>query len=130
SVADATKSASAIVSLMPPVTVTVTVSPQSATLSAGQNQQFAAGVAGTSNTAVTWTSSPPGIGSISAGGLYTAPATIAAAPTITVTATSVADATKSASAIVSLMPPVTVTVSPQSATLSAGQNQQFAAGVA
>jgi hypothetical protein len=45
------------------------------------------------------------VGSISAGGVYTAPASIASAQTVTVTATSAADSTKSASASVSLEVP-------------------------
>ncbi len=79
------------------------MSPASATLSASQSQQFTATVTGSSNTAVTWSLSPA-VGTISASGLYTAPGVIASAQTVTVTATSVADATKSASATVNLQP--------------------------
>ena len=82
--------------------VTVSISPTSAWLMTGGTQQFAASVTGTTNTAVTW--SPGGGGSVSATGLYTAPAT---AGNVTVTATSVADPTKSASASVSVTPAVT-----------------------
>ena len=83
------------------VPVSVSVSPANATLSASQSQQFTATVTGSSNTAVTWSLSPA-VGTISSSGLYTAPGVIASAQTVTVTATSVADATKSASATVSL----------------------------
>ena len=71
----------------------VTVTPQSPSLSPGQNQQFAAAVVGTPNKAVTWsvsnTSNPgnPAPGSISSGGLYTAPASVAGAVNLIVTAT-------------------------------------------
>ena len=109
-------------------TISVTVSPPSATLSAGQTQQFTASVTGSSNTAVTWSISPSA-GTISAGGLYMAPASIASQQTVTVTATSQADPTKSATATVTLSPTVSVTVAPPSVTLSAGQTQQFTANM-
>ncbi len=96
----ASNSGSASISLAPPVSVTVT--PGSATLTSSGTQAFTAGVAGTSNTAVTW-SLNPAVGSISTAGVYTAPATISGAQTVSVTATSVADSTKSASASVSLV---------------------------
>jgi len=40
---------------------------------------------------MTWSINPAGVGTMSASGLYTAPATIATEQTVTVTATSVAD---------------------------------------
>jgi hypothetical protein len=87
---------------MPPVSVFV--SPASATLAASQTQQFTATVSNSTNTAVNWTISP-NMGSISSTGLYTAPANIASQQTITVTATSLADSTKSAAATITLTPP-------------------------
>src|SRR5262249_16906030 len=99
-----TKKATATVTLMPPAgTVSVSVSPGTATLGAGKTQQFTATVTGNSNTSVTWSLSPS-TGTISTGGLYQAPASVASQQTVTVTATSVADATKSASATVTLTP--------------------------
>jgi hypothetical protein len=83
-----------------PSTVLVLVSPTVSLLSAGGTQQFIATVAGTSNTAVTWSATG---GSISSSGLYTAPAT---AGIYIVTATSDLDPTKSASAIVTVTAPV------------------------
>ena len=124
SAADATKSASATVTLTP---VTITVSPTSATLSAGQTQPFTSTVTGSSNTGVTWSVSPS-VGTVTTGGVYTAPSSISSSQTVTVTATSAADATRSASATVTLTP-VTITVSPTSATLSAGQTQPFTSTV-
>ena len=99
--ADNTKSASATITLMPPVAVSV--SPASATLSASQTQAFTATVANTANTAVTWSLSP-NVGTIDASGLYTAPDSISSGQTVTVTATSQADSTQTASAIVTLTP--------------------------
>ena len=81
-------------------TVAVTISPTSATVALNALQQFTASVTGSSNTAVTWSAS---CGSIINTGLYTAPSS---ATTCAVTATSVADPTKSATA------PVTVSNSP------------------
>ena len=103
--------------------VNVTVTPAAATLAANQTQQFTAAVTGGSgNTAVTWSVSP-NVGTVSTTGLYTAPATIGAQQTVTVTATSGADGTKSASAVVTLITPVNVTVNPAAATLAANQTQ-------
>ncbi len=111
----------------PPPAVTVTVSPATATVNAGLAVQFTAAVANTSNTAVTWTVS--GGGTISTGGLYTAPATPPAG-TVTVTATSQADTSASGSATVTVKPAITVTVSPATASVNAGLTQQFTAAVA
>ena len=76
--------------------VTVSISPTAATVSAGSTQQFTATVTGSANTTVTWSASG---GSVNASGLFTAPAS---AGTVSVTATSVADPTKSANAIVTV----------------------------
>ena len=85
---------------------TVSISPQSVNLSAGQQQQFTATVTGASNQTVTWsissvTPSNAASGSISTAGLYTAPATITPAQ-VTVKATS-ADGTASGTATVNLI---------------------------
>lgn len=84
--------------------VAVQVTPNTASLMASQTKQFTASVTGSSNTAVTWSLSPQ-VGSLTANGLYTAPAAISAAQTIKVIATSQADNTKSGNATVSLLPP-------------------------
>ncbi|MDP2816444.1 MAG: MBL fold metallo-hydrolase [Rectinemataceae bacterium] len=96
SVADATKSASAAVTVTPMATVSVAINPTSASLLAAGKQQFTATVSNTNNTSVTWTCTG---GSITTGGLYTAPSI---AGTYTVKAVSVADTTKSASATVTV----------------------------
>jgi len=66
--------------LCAPPSMTVSVSPTQVTVSPGATQQFTATISGTSNTAVVWTVdwTPGGnarVGTISANGLYTAPAT-------------------------------------------------------
>ena len=77
--------------------IDVTVSPESATLVATERQQFSATVIGGTNTAVTWSSTG---GSITSDGLYTAGASTG---TFRVTATSVADPSRSASATVTII---------------------------
>ena len=101
--ADTTETASATITLEPPVAVSVT--PTTALLQAGQTQQFASSVTNSSNTGVSWSINSGGTGTISAAGLYTAPASITTQQTVTVTATSQADTTKSASATIYLLPP-------------------------
>lgn len=86
----------------PPEQITVTISPATATVTIGSTQQFTAAVTGTTNTAVTWSVSPANGGTVSATGMYTAPATVPTGGTCTVTATSQADSTKSASATVTV----------------------------
>ena len=105
SLADPTKSASADVAIE--ATTAVSVTPAIASVAVGATQQFSASVTGTSNTAVTWAVSGAGCsgaacGTISSGGLYTVPAALPSNATVIVTATSAADATKSASANVTL----------------------------
>jgi hypothetical protein len=114
----------------------VAVSPTAASPSPSAKIQFTAKIQGTTaNEAVTWTAS---IGTISTAGLYTAPSTSGVG---VVTATSVADPTKSASAPVNVTsvpnpnPPPTgtavtsLTVSPASASSATGGALQFTANV-
>jgi hypothetical protein len=109
----------------PPSTIAVTVSPTAASLQSGQQQQFSGTVSGTTNTAVTWSASS---GTITATGMYTAPA---AAGTYTVRAVSNADTTKSASALVVVSVPqqVAVTISPANASVTETGQLQFIAAV-
>src|SRR5256714_580095 len=117
-----------------PMAVRVTISPVSATVGAGGTQQFTATVQNTSNTAVTWQVSGVSggnatVGTISSSGLYTAPAVVPNPATVTVTAVSQADPTKSASAQVTITPAavISVTISPASATAEAGGMQHLTA---
>jgi len=107
SVADPTKSASTSLMLAPSVSVSLSSGGVTA-MSPSQTQTFTAAVANSSNTAVVW-SITPAVGSISASGVYTAPASVTSNQTITITATSVADPTKSASTTITIAPPVTIT---------------------
>lgn len=81
--------------------VTVSISPATVNLKVGATQAFSATVVGDKNTAVTWRVEEAGGGSVSTSGVYTAPAMVG---TYRVTATSVADTRKSATATVTVMP--------------------------
>jgi hypothetical protein len=128
SVADATKFAQATVTVSAAPVVAVSVNPPTAAVLTGQQEAFTATVTGSANPAVTWTVVEAGGGSVSAAGVYTAPAT---AGSFHVRATSVADATKSAQATVTVteVPVVAVSVSPLTATVQTSQQQQFTATV-
>src|SRR5216684_2477171 len=113
-------------------TVTISVAPTAVSVAVGNTQQFTATVTATSNTAVAWSvAGGASNGTISNTGLYTAPATPPNPPQVTVTATSQADSTKSASAIVTVISasPTSVSVSPSAATVANFGTQQFTASV-
>jgi hypothetical protein len=105
--------------------VSLMVSPTTASLLAAQQKQFAATISGTTNTAVTWKASG---GTVTSGGLYTAPSS---AGTYIVTAISAADSTKSSSAVVQVSQPtqLSISVSPSALSLSTGGQKQFSASV-
>lgn len=110
-------------------TISIKLNQSSLTISAGAQQQFTAVVTGTTNTAVTWSvdsvaGGNSGAGTINPTGLYTAPAQ---SGTHVVTATSVADTTKSASATVTVAGLVSIT--PATLTIDTGATQQFTATV-
>lgn len=108
----------------------VTVSPATLTVTAGQSGQLAATPKDASGTAlggrvVTWASSNPAVATVSGSGLVTGVTPGAA----TVTATSEGQSGTAAVTVTAAAPaPVaTVTVSPASASLAAGAAQQFSA---
>ena len=106
----------------PSTSVAVSISPTSAIVPVGKTLQFTATVTGTSNTAVTWSVNNVAggnstVGTISTGGLYTAPDTVPASNPVTVKAASQADSTKSASASVN----VSSSAGPNTVSATAGQ---------
>jgi serine protease len=113
SVDDPTRSGSAQVTITAPPPVGVMVSPTTASVPAsGGTQTFTATVTNTTNTAVTWAvngmvGGDTTVGTISAFGVYTAPAAVPTNAMVTVTATSVRDTTRSASATVTITAPGT-----------------------
>jgi hypothetical protein len=105
--ADGTTSNTAFVTVTAPAPVAITISPSSATVRLKQSRQFAASVTGTSNTAVVWKVNGNAggngtVGTVSATGLYRAPKRLPSPATVAVSATSVADPLKSATAQVTV----------------------------
>ncbi len=101
--ADSSKSATASVTIT--AHVSIVVSPPVVTLAMNQTQQFTATVTGSSNTTATWsvngvTGGTSATGIISSSGLYTAPGAIPPGNSVSVTATSQADPSQSATAVV------------------------------
>ena len=66
------------------------------------------------------------MGTIGTGGLYTAPSSVPSSPSVTITAISEADSTKTANANVQITPP-TLVISPTGVSLTAGSQQVFTA---
>ncbi len=96
--------------VQPAASVSVAISPTTANIRAGSSYTFTAAVTGSTNTTVSWsvdstTSGNSTIGTITSSGAYTAPATLPSPNTITVTASSAADNTKSSSSAVTLWNP-------------------------
>jgi hypothetical protein len=109
--------------------VTIQLTPSSLTLGPSAQQHFTAAVAGSNNVNVTWSVDSSGVGNSSTGtitgtGLYTAPQL---SGTHSVTATSVADTTKSATATVTVRGIVSIT--PTTVGLNLGATQQFSVTV-
>lgn len=95
-----------------PAVVTVSIN-GSATVTLGATAQYTAKVTGAANQTVTWTVNQtlggnPQLGTVSATGLYSAPATMPASTTISIAAASAADPTISSSLSVVLQPLVPV----------------------
>jgi len=131
-----TTSNAATLNVAPTGAVAIVVSPTSSTVTAGATQQFTATVTGNSNRAVTWSLKGSGCsgaacGTISAGGLYTAPSSVPSPATLQVTVTSVADPTKSASAGVSVVvaTAILMSISPTGASVPTGGTDSFTAAV-
>jgi uncharacterized protein YjdB len=112
-----------------PAPISVTITPPNATIKIGGTEQFTPTVVG-STAGVAWTLSPSTLGTISASGLFTG----VVAGQGTVTAASTQDATKSASALITVSaatppPPaaITVSVNPSALSLTTGATHQFSA---
>jgi uncharacterized protein (DUF1800 family) len=108
--------------------ITVTLAPKSVTIGAGNTTEFQATVTGTTDLQVTWAVNaiPYGnttVGSVDGNGNYTAPVNIVGLGSVTVTATSVVDTSKSGSATVILSNPVPVLTSITPGTIGPGAFQ-------
>jgi hypothetical protein len=114
--------------------VTVSISPSTANVAIATTEQFQATVTGSSNTGIAWevngfAGGNSAAGTISATGLYQAPAVLPAIVAVIITALSVADPQASAAATVTLTAGIGVTVSPSTAGLTPGGAQIFAATI-
>ncbi len=141
SIADATKSALAAITLVAAPAISVSISPSSTSVQVSSSTALTASVLNDSqNKGVTWSLSGAGCQGITCGSLsnqttssvtYTAPAALPSPATVSLQATSVTDATKSATATITLVatPPISVTVSPTSASLQTSASAGLAASV-
>ncbi len=128
SVAAPTRSGTATVTVTAPApVVAISINPASATLDACRAVVFTATVTNSANTAVTWTVTEAGGGTVT-NGIYTAPAT---AGTYHVVARSVADTTKTVQGTITVGPEkvVSVAVAPGTGTVTANGSLAFAASV-
>ena len=117
-----------VIAIEHPIFVTVPP-PTNSTVYPGQTRQLTATVNGSTNQTVTWAVTS-GAGTINAQGLYTAPATITSASSVTIQATAAADTTKTGTVTLNLSPNPALTIAPTEAvTLFGGQTQQFTATV-
>lgn len=103
----AAKGTAAVAVTNPPPPVSVSVSPASASVRINRTKTFVATVQNAANTSVTWkvngiTGGNSTVGTISAGGVYRAPAAVPSPATQTITAVSVQDPTKSGNAAVTV----------------------------
>jgi hypothetical protein len=108
-----------------PTTTSVTVSPSTANIHAGDSLQFTATVTGNSNTAVNWAvngtaSGSSSTGTISTTGNYTAPSTLPNPNTLTVTATSAASSSATSSSAVTILNPSPTITGTNPATIGTG----------
>lgn len=112
--------------------IQVMVSPASATVQVGTDEQFMAVVTGATDTSVTWqVNTIPGgnstVGTITSMGLYTAPAQVPNPATVTITAVSQANTVANGMSSVTITTAPSLNVSPSPATVAAGSTQQFLA---
>ncbi len=130
--ADTSKSGSAQLTLSSDISIAV--SPSTAGVELGSTLHFSATLtsAGKPNIAAQWslsgTACPAACGSIDAAGNYTAPSNLPASPGVIVTATSIADPSKHATATVQLSSSFTLTLSGPSS-VSTGAAAQFLAAL-
>ena len=136
SVADPTKSGVGMVTITSTFSLNLT---GSASVNAGGGATYTATLVPAANSnpsrAIYWAvsgsgCSGAGCGTISSGGLYTAPALPPSPATVQITATPIADSSKAATVSVTIISTVSVSVSPNGATASLGGSQAFQAVVA
>ncbi len=118
----------------PPPSITVSVTPTTGTVLLGETLTFAATVSNSTDTAVIWSvneiaGGSAQAGTISADGVYTAPTDLPSGGTVQVTATSHADSSKSGAASVSVSSDVSISLSPNVASVELGAKQTIQASI-
>ena len=132
SLSDSSQSGTATVTLTTGTAISITISPSTASVFTGRTLQLSAAFNTTSNNSVTWeVNSTIGgdatHGTISTSGLYTAPPTVPNPATVTITAVSQADPSKTATAQITVVLGTAIVVSPAFINVPAGGNQTFTA---
>ncbi len=136
SLADPAKAASAVVTITSNLTVAIISGPSS--VQNGATAQYTATVTpapgSNPDPGVVWSvngiaGGNATVGTVDANGLYTAPVVAPQPPQVTITASSVADPSKSASITVTILTQVFVSISPQTASVELEKNLQFSATV-
>jgi hypothetical protein len=117
----------------PPPSIQVTIAPNSGSVLLGDSLPFNASVSN-SDKSVNWSvngipGGSPQIGTITSGGIYSAPVDLPATAAVQVTATSNADSSKYASAVVTITSDIVVTLSPGNSAVELGAEQGFRATV-
>lgn len=118
----------------PPPAIAVTISPTAASVLLGNSETFSATVTNAADPHVTWSvngivrgSAPTG--TITSAGLYTAPADLPSPAVVQITATSVADPTKSATVQLTITSDVSIALAPGNASVELGAAQPFRATI-
>ncbi len=117
-----------------PGNVSVSISPQSASVLLGETVQFMATVTGASSSAVNWSvnnvaGGNSAVGTISASGLYAAPQAMPSTSSVTVTATAQSAPQASGSATVQIQSGIVVSIAPNSASVAPLGTANFTATV-
>jgi len=118
----------------PPSSITVTITPASSSLLLGNTQTFSVTVSGTADATVSWSvnaiaGGTPLTGTITAAGVYTAPADLPPAPAIQITATSNSDPAKFATATLTVTSDVAIALSPGATGVELGAALSFRAAI-
>jgi hypothetical protein len=118
----------------PPAAIQVLVSPKSSSVVLGNTANFSASVTNTADTAVSWSVNGVAggnavIGTITSAGVYTAPADLPSPATVTITATSQADPTKSDGAAGTVTSDIALNVTPSGTNVELGAATAFHAAI-
>jgi len=118
----------------PPPNATVTVAPATASVLLGEPQTFTASVTNATNAVVSWSvNGIPGgnatVGTVTPGGVYTAPAILPSPVTVSVQAISAANTADSGASVVTVTSDISVSASPLAMSLELGSSAPLTATV-